>query len=154
MPPRNEARGRVLSRRTLVQTASLLALPAHSNAQDPAVALAGRWLLVDDEARRLVLAWQRLETILFEHHNWPKLTRVQQRQLPEAAPLFDMDDRLNVLHEQRQDLLPEIQASQASTRAGALAKLEVLAGILDLTDHPDAHALLRSALFDINRLWQ
>lgn len=108
---------------------------------------------MDDEARRLVFAWQRLETFLFKHHDWPRLTTAEQRRLPQAAPLFEMDRRLSALHEQRQDLLPEIQASAASTRNGTLAKLEVLASILDLTDHPDAHALLRSALSDINRLW-
>lgn len=97
--------------------------------------------------------WQRLETLLFERHNWPKLTAAEQRRLPEAAPLFAMDERLSTLHATRQDLLPLIQGSRASTRCGALSKLEVLASVLDLTDSPEAHALLQSAYADIDRLW-
>lgn len=146
------SRGALLRRIPQIQTGAP-ASPGADEHEDKAAELCRRWREVDFEARELVLRWQRLETRLFKQSDWPKLTVAEQRRVIDAEPLFAIDERLSKLHTARQDLLPLIQAFSAVTRSGALSKLEVLESVLDLTNSPEAQALLKSAYADIDRLW-
>jgi len=80
MPRPSKAPEHAPSRRRLLQitTAAGLPLPALAGATDPGKAVAERYCALETEQRRLILAWQDVETWLFKHRNWPRLTKAQQ----------------------------------------------------------------------------
>lgn len=126
--------------------------PAEPQAFAPATSLCFQWRDLDREAERLVHAWQRLETKLFQLHDWPKLSEAEQRALPAAAPLYAIDARLASVDAQRDLLLASIRRTAAFDLAGVEAKLEVLERIVYREDHPEAHALIRSTRRDVAKL--
>lgn len=119
---------------------------------DEALRLFWRWRASQNEADRLTLAWQRVEAYLFSHHNWTSLSDAAQRALPAAAPLYALDDRLADLDVERDALLAGMSRTNARSAEGFRAKLKVLEYLLRQEDHPQAHALIRSARLDYDKL--
>lgn len=143
------------SRRDVLQlpTAMTLGLQGIYSAEDPALALCRRWQANDQQSRRLITSWQRLETWLFRNRDWPKLTPEQQAIVPEAAPLAQIDAQLDLLEEERVHLLPKIRTTPALSREGLLQKLEVATQLFAVDEQPEARGLLRSVRDDLLRLW-
>lgn len=121
---------------------------------DPGQTVAERYAALDEERHRLCLAWQEVETWLFKHHNWARLTEAQQAAAPEAAHLRGIEDQLERVEAQHDALLQLLQTTPASTRAGVLARLDALSRLLSLHERQEAHALLQSCQADLKRIWR
>ena len=154
MPDHTNARG-APSRRGLIQgaTACALPLPLAVGGTDPALVVARQWCGLETEQRRLILAWQARETWLFEHRNWPKLSDAEQAAVPEGALLGLIDARLHEIDKIYDALLPRLKATSATTREGLLARFDALLHFVVQDEHPDVHAILKSCLGDLKRLW-
>jgi hypothetical protein len=90
-----------------------------------------------------------LEAVLADHHSWFDLTRVQRRQLPAAQPFYDLEDELEQLGQERARLVADLHELPASSLIEAVAKLEVVARVIEPDDYPDAHALLTQIIADL-----
>lgn len=143
------------NRRALLQGAGAAALPVPLAAApaDPALLVAKQWCALHAEQRRLCLAWQDVETWLFKHRDWPKLSSVEQAAVPEAEAMRRIEAQLEQIDEIYDTLQPQLTATAATTRAGLLARLDALLWFLDAEEHPDARALLISCQRDLHRLW-
>lgn len=157
MPQLPGARERAPSRRALIQGATALALPipcaASAAGADPAQVVGERWCALESEQRRLIIAWQDIETWLFDHRDWPRLSDEQQARVPEAAQWDPINKRLAEIDKTYDALLPQLKATPATSRAGVMAKLDALLWFLNVEDHPDARVLLLSCQGDLQRLW-
>lgn len=143
------------SRRRLLQgaTAFGLPLPPLTGAVDPGKIVAERYCALEQEQRRLYLAWQDVETWLFRNRNWPRLTEAQQAAVPEAAQFREIEDQLDAIDRQYDVLMPLLKTTSACTREGVIARLDALLWLLNPHDNEDAHALLRSCQRDLKRVW-
>ncbi|MEW6020063.1 MAG: hypothetical protein AB1760_18555 [Pseudomonadota bacterium] len=158
MPQSPGARERAPSRRALMQGAAALALPfpvvTAATAADPAQLIGEQWCALETEQRRLIIAWQDVETWLFKHRDWPKLSEAEQAAVPEAARFEPIDEQLAEIDRVYDRLLPQLKGTPATSRAGVLAKLDALLWFLNVEDHPDARVLLQGCQADIERLWR
>lgn len=147
---------RVPSRRRLLQIGSAagLPLPTLAGAGDPGKLVAERYCALEHEQRRLYLAWQDVETWLFKHRNWPRLTKAQQAAVPEAAQFRVIEDQLDAIDQQYDAVLPLLKTTSATTREGVLARLDALLWFLNPHDNEDAYPLLQSCQDDLRRLWR
>lgn len=147
---------RAPSRRRLLQTATACAVPWPPliGAGDPGKLVAERYCALESEQRRLILAWQDVETWLFKHRNWPRLTKAQQAAVPEAAQFRVIEDQLDVLDKQYVEVLPLLRTTPATTRDGVVARLDALLWLLNPHDNEDAYPLLHSCQDDLKRLWR
>ena len=158
MPKPAGARERAPSRRALIQGATALALPLPTGAAvaaaDPAQAIGEQWCALHTEQRRLCLAWQDVESWLFKHRNWPRLSPEECEAVPEAAAMRAIEAQLEAIDRTYDTLQPQLVRTEATTREGLLARLDALLWFLDAEDHPDARALLQSCQRDLKRLWR
>lgn len=90
-----------------------------------------------------------LEAMLVDHHSWFNLTRVQRRQLPAAQPFYDLEDELEQLGYESAQLVADLCDLPASSSIEVIAKLGVVARVIEPDDYPDAHALLTQAIVDL-----
>jgi hypothetical protein len=143
------------SRRRLLQGAAAcsLAIPPLTGAIDPGKEIAKRYCALEQEQRRLYLAWQDVETWLFKHRNWPRLTESQQAAVPEAAQFRVIEDQLDAIDKQYDALVPLLKTTSACTREGVIARLDALLWFLNPHDNEDAYALLQSCQRDLKRVW-
>lgn len=158
MPKPAGARERAPSRRALLQGATALALPipaakAAADA-DPAQVVGERWCALEAEQCRLIIAWQDVETWLFKHRDWPKLSEEEQAAVPEAVQFDLINAQLAEIDRAYDSLLPQLKGTAAASRAGVMAKLDALLWFLNVEDHPDARVLLQSCQRDLQRLWR
>jgi hypothetical protein len=146
---------RLPSRRRLLQTATACTLPwpPPIGAADPGKVVADRYCALETEQRRLILAWQDVETWLFKHRSWPRLTKEQQAAVPEAAQLRVIEDQLDAIDKQYDAVLPLLKTTPATTRDGVFARLDALLWFLNPHDNEDAYPLLQSCQHDLKRLW-
>jgi len=158
MPHSPGARERAPSRRALMKGATALALPipaaTAATAADPAQLIGEQWCALETEQRRLIIVWQKVETWLFRHCDWPKISEEERAAVPEAAQLDAINDQLADIDKAYDRLLPKLTGTPATSRAGVLAKLDALLWFLDVDDHPDARVLLQGCRADIQRLWR
>lgn len=111
-----------------------------------------QWLTTNAEAERLQGRWAKIEDHLVTQHRWYRLTERQRCALPAAQELFDIDERLEILHAERDALLHRLPSLQATSRSGLAAKLAVAAVALSPEDHEDAHNLIASILRDLKMM--
>jgi hypothetical protein len=118
---------------------------------DPAAEACATWLAQHAEHQRLAVEWDQLEGRLHRQHNWMKLSRAQQRRIPEHRDLEDLDDRIEALSDQNDDLLQALPAIVAVCPLGICGKLSVLA---QETEHAEGglHPLILSILRDYRAL--
>lgn len=101
-----------VSRRSLLAGASAVALPvpaATAVLHPPAAGSPGpgsdhlfrSWLAIDSRIERLQRRWAKLESWLIQNHNWCELSAPEQRALPWARELRDIEGCLDLLFEQR-----------------------------------------------------
>ena len=146
------------SRRAIVTALTLAPLSgvpqqaSPSMATDRAVNVCEAWLALNQEADRLQAHWSRLEHDLVRDHHWYKLTERQRCMLPAAQALFDIDERIEALHQERDILLARIPELQAATTFGLAAKLAVAAVVVSPDDHAEAHHLIASILRDLKMM--
>ena len=144
------------SRRRLLQitTAAGLPLPSLAGAGDRGRVIAERYCALEIEQRRLILAWQDVETWLFEHRNWPRLTEAEQAAVPEAAQFRVIENQLDAIDKAYDAVLPLLKTTSATTREGVFARLDALLWFLNPHDNEDAFPLLQSCQDDLRRLWR
>lgn len=138
------------SRRALLGLAMAAPLlTAQMSPSDRTVALCEAWLAQDAEIGRLQGRWSEHETWLVRHHAWFRLSEAERRALPAAKPLRDIDARLDVLSDRRDELLGALPSLAAATPKALAAKLAVAARLVRPEDQPEAHRLIAAALRDL-----
>jgi hypothetical protein len=90
-----------------------------------------------------------LEAMLADRHSWFDLTRVQRRQLPAAQPFYDLEDELEQLGHESARLVVDLHELPACSLIEAVAKLEVVARVIEPDDYPDAHTLLTQTIGEL-----
>jgi hypothetical protein len=151
---RASARPNGPSRRALIGGATVapLLLERSSAASDQSIIACENWLALRAEHERLARRWSRLEAKLAREHNYLKLSRRQQRALPEAQELSDIDDQLEELHEQQQTLLALLPTLVATSTLGLAGKLAVAAIEVCPEENEVAHHLIASILRDLKTM--
>ncbi|MBI1360059.1 MAG: hypothetical protein GC155_07210 [Alphaproteobacteria bacterium] len=102
--------------------------------------------LRQEKIRELI---SNLEAMLADHHNWFDLTRAQRRKLPAAQPFHGLEDELEQLDHERARLVIDLREHPARSLIEVIAKLEVVARVIEPDDYPEAHALLSHAITDL-----
>lgn len=125
---------------------------AASAQTDQAVTACENWLALDAERNRLSRRWQKLETQLAHEHNFLKLSRRQQRKLPQAQELYEIDDRLEELWEQQDALLKILPTLVATSALGLAGKLAVAATHVCKDENEEGHYLIVSILRDLKTM--
>lgn len=146
-----------LSRRKVV--AGLGAIPLSASGKDkmaaeadPVLVLCARYGELERRLEQLMRQWGDYEAWLGAHCNWYKLSRSEQRALPEARKLYAIDDAIERCIKESAQLLRRLRSVTALTPAGAAAKLSVIAIAIDPSDYPSAYRLLLSTIADLNVL--
>ena len=119
---------------------------------DQAVIACENWLALRAAHERLARRWSRLEAKLEREHNYLSLSRRQQRALPQARELDDIDDQLEELHEQQQTLLAILPTLAANSALGLAAKLAVAAVEVCPEENEEVHHLIASILRDLKAM--
>ncbi len=141
------------SRRALIGGATVAPLLFGSTViADQAVIACENWLALRAEHERLAGRWSKLEAKLASEHDYLKLSRRQQRALPEARELDDIDDQLEDLHEQQQTLLAVLPTIAATSPLGLAGKLAVAAVEICPEENEQAHHLIASILRDLKAM--
>ncbi|GAM97402.1 MAG: hypothetical protein R3C31_15600 [Hyphomonadaceae bacterium] len=156
------------SRRALIAGAAAAPLiaaggasPTHATAQeppterapvDPAVDLARECLALHRENERLHRRWGDVEAWLADNHDWFKLTEEQQRALPEARKLNDIDRRFAALKKERPRAMRRLRRTPAKSLAGAMGKLRVVVAAIEPDEFPSAYRLLKATIRDLSAL--
>lgn len=116
---------------------------------DSVMALYERHRLNDLRQLELHRLLGELEEVLADRHNWFDLTRVQRRQLSAAQPFYDLEDELEQLGHESAELVAGLRNLPASSSMEAIAKLEVVARVIEPDDYPNAHAVLADAIEEL-----
>lgn len=142
------------SRRALLGGATVapLLLGRSTADADRAVIACENWLALRAQHERLARRWSRLEAKLAREHNYLSLSRRQQRTLPEARELDDIDDQLEELNEQQQTLLAVLPTLVATSALGLAGKLAVAAVEVCPEENQEAHHLIASILRDLRAM--
>lgn len=112
---------------------------------DPLVARCTDWLAADFERDRLSRRWAALEAWLAEERRWFSLSEAERRRLPEAAEMFEIEERLDRLSEELEQRLESLTHLKATDLHGAASKLVVAARVL-LHDAGPSHGLVADAV--------
>lgn len=121
--------------RGLRPTENVLAAPPQSFA-DGLLTLCGRWMALDVEIDRLSLRWSALEGHFVAEAAWFQLNAAQRRALPGAAEMFEIEDRLEALSQERDKRLELLMQPKATDLREITAKLAVAARLLMHDDGP------------------
>ena len=143
----DKANPTAVSRRALLgaaSTTSVLGL-VPATRPDPLVARCAEWLAIDLESDRLSLRWAALETRLVDECGWFSLSNVERRGLPQAAEMFEIEERLDRLSDEREQRLAALASLRAQDLQGVAGKLAVGARVLLHTGGP-VHQLVADAV--------
>ncbi len=111
--------------------------------------MCGRHREIDERMDRIHSQLGDIETMLGNRYAWFSLTRVQRRALPAAQALYDLEDELNRLGHESAQLVIGLQDTSARSLHEAIAKLEVVARVIEPDDYADAHAVLVQAIDEL-----
>ena len=111
---------------------------------DPLVARCAEWLAIDRESDRLSLRWAALEARLIAEHRWFELSAVEQRRLPQAAELLEIEARLDRMSDEREARLEALAGLDARDLQGVAGKLAVADRLLRHEGGP-VHRLVADA---------
>ncbi|MEJ0022896.1 MAG: hypothetical protein WDN76_05235 [Alphaproteobacteria bacterium] len=143
------------SRRKVITGISLAPLIGSTTATtasaDPALVLCDHYVELQQCQEKLLLRWSDVEAWL-ENRDWFKLSPEAQRRLPEGKVLRAIDDEIEQIAGHSARVVRKLRACPARTLVGAIAKLNVVADVIDPDDYPDAHDVLLSAVEDIRAL--
>jgi len=142
-----------LSRRQIIAGSVAVAIVKDIPARmDPSVDFCRAWLAREEEHEALIRRWQKLENYLINDRGWLELSELECGALPEVAELDAIDQRLDALHEKRQELLTSLPKVSSTTPQGLALKLAVAAIIVMPDENEHAHNLITSALHDLQSL--
>lgn len=119
---------------------------------DPALQLARQCLALHRENERLHRRWGDAEAWLADNHDWFKLTEAQQRALPEARRLYNIDRRFAALEKERPRAMRRLRRTPAKSLAGAIGKLRVVVAAIEPDEFPSAYRLLEATIRDLQSL--
>jgi hypothetical protein len=148
------ARLPAISRRAVIgggATATALCgtvLPVFHEMTNDTVAQCATWIALDQEIDRLSLRWSQIETALVAEFPWFQLSQAQRRALPQAAELFQIDERLEVLFHQRRRDLKALAKLKAQTPHAVASMLAVAARVL-LYDESPAQPFITTAVREL-----
>lgn len=129
-----------LSRRALLGvTAAVPAVGGNASipcSSDDTVAQCAAWVELDLEIDRLALRWAKLETRMTRDHGWLNLSHVKRRALPGAGEMFEIDDKLEALSDQRELMLRTLSRLPANTLHAVASKLVIAARLMQHEDGP------------------
>ncbi len=140
------------SRRAVIGAAALT--PVLGGGPPPAedtVARCADWIALDLEIDRLARRWSQLETLMARKHRWFALTHAEQRALPQAAEMFEIDDRLEALSSQRERMLQPLSRLQADTLHGIASKLVIAARLMQQEENA-AQPFVASAVRELAQM--
>lgn len=141
-----------VSRRTVIGAAAaapVLANVCGDAVGDGLVARCGVFVATDIRIRRLLSRWSDLESDAARNHNWFKLSRKEQLELPQGREMAEIDKVLPGLFREREKLLKALPRSAANDVTGVAAKIAVAAKAIDPEDHEEVHHLLTGATRDL-----
>jgi len=141
-------------RQLIVSSAAAATVAPAGTTSDPALQACRAWQACRAEYDDLTQRWQTLETYLFRHYNWSRLSRRQRRAIPEAAELDQIDDRRDELSDHEQQLLMLVLRTSATTPHGVAAKLTVAGSIVRPYENAEGHDLITSVLRDFRSITQ
>lgn len=116
---------------------------------DPVLVLCAHYGALLRRREAIQRAYGDHEAWLANNRNWYKLTRAQQRAVPEGQLLHDFDDEFDRCMGEGVKVMRRLRSLPARTIAGAAAKLSVVAEFIEPDDYPAAHLVLVSAIADL-----
>lgn len=149
-----------VSRRSLLAGASAAALPAPAAAPaiiSPTASAPGpepshlfrSWLYIDTKIERLQTRWAKLESWLIREHHWCQLSFEEQRALPWARELRDIEGCLDLLFEQREALLDRLPTDGARALPELADRLAVVERLVPADENREAHAIVSGVRRDL-----
>lgn len=146
-----------LSRRKVVAGLGSAPLLSDSKAAppadaDPVLVLCAHYGELTRRQERLMRQWGDREAWLGDNRNWFKLSKAEQRALPEAQLLYAIDEDYDRCVRAGVRIVRRLRTVPALTIEGAAAKLSVVAEIIDPEDYPGAHRVLLSAIEDLRAI--
>lgn len=117
---------------------------------DPVLVLCAHYGDLLRRRETLIGAWSDHEAWLADNRDWFKLSRANQRAIPEGRLLDAIDDELDACMGQCVRVMRRLRAVPARTIPGAVAKLSIVAEFIEPGDYPAAHRVLLSAIADLN----
>jgi hypothetical protein len=127
----------VVSRRTVIGAgAASPVLGGVPHAAEDTVTRCAQWIALDLEIDRLTMRWAKLEALMAREFGWFALTDGEQKALPEAAEMFEIDARLEALSHQRERLLKPLSHLRAHTLHGVTSKLVIAARLVEHEENP------------------
>lgn len=129
-----------------------MASGAHPRPVDRPIVVCDRWLKMNAEIQALTLRWAEVESSLARDFNWLRLTEKDQEKVIQGRELRDIDARLGKLFKQRERLSTVVLRLSATSYDAVVAKLAVLAALVDPEDHPAAHTLVTSTVDELKAL--
>lgn len=139
---------RSISRRDVFKAGSatvLGPLAPFAGLDESYIAACTRWLALDSERLRLLIAWSDHEACLARECDWLLLSEEARKSIAGGALLSDIDARLDVLDQQSDDLLEAIPTGPIPGLPAVAASLLVVERLLHSEDHPLAHGLISRA---------
>ena len=110
------------------------------------------YLAIENRLDQLYTLSAKAEELLAAKHGWFTLTRVQRRTLPAAQVYYDLEDEVEELQGASSQLVIDLVDMPARSLDEAVAKLEVVARVIEPADYPYAHAVLAGAIKDLRCL--
>lgn len=141
-----------LDRRFLIGVAAAtraIRLPAAS--LNRAVQVGNTWLAIDEEARRLMGRWSRLESAACRKVDWIGLTDAQKAATSFGAEMNRIDEQLAMLLDRREEELAKLARVEAQDLAGVATKLAVAFRLIKDEDSRTGK-LIAGALADVRAL--
>ncbi len=99
------------------------------------IALCERHREINVRQEQLHSMLAELEAMLVDRHGWFELTRMQRRALPAAQAFYDLDDELEQVAGEGAQLVRDLVHVCATSLDEAVAKLEVIARVVDPDDY-------------------
>jgi hypothetical protein len=109
----------------------------------------GTFVATDIRIRRLLTRWSDLESDAAKNHDWFKLIRREQLELPQGEEMAGIDKELSRLFREREKLLKALPRSAATDPTAVAAKIAAAAKAIDPEDHEEVHFLLSGAARDM-----
>jgi hypothetical protein len=118
-------------------------------AADPVLVLCAHYAELARRQEGLIRQWGDREAWLGDNRDWFKLSKAEQRALPEAQLLYAIDAEYERTVRAGVRIVRRLRSVSALTADGAAAKLSVVAEIIDPEDYPGAHRILLSTIEDL-----
>ena len=96
--------------------------------------------------------WGDHEAWLADNRNWFVLSKADQKAVPEARLLQAIDDEYDRCVREGAGIVRRLRSIPAISVAGAVAKLSVVAEVIDPEDYPAAHRVLLATMADLRAI--